>query len=209
MAGSDNRIYHYNYFNYQKNEFSNLSIFQFEPDTFNLHEWTFASGGIWNGSGWVLQNATLHQMSDDGVNPEVKSMPAIVTSGMDRPEYFKDEVRTASQMSYSELKAYIDELQKKHFDVTSLTLDLYRKLSFPLVSFIMVLLGIPFSFKTGRKGAFYGIGICIGLGILYWSTFELFGKLGDINRLSPMVAAWFPNLIFGLGGTWMMLRVKT
>ncbi|HET9130169.1 MAG TPA: LptF/LptG family permease, partial [Terriglobia bacterium] len=84
-----------------------------------------------------------------------------------------------------------------------------RKLSYPLVSFIMVLLGIPFSFTTGRKGAFYGIGICIGLGILYWSTFELFGKLGDINRLSPMVAAWFPNLIFGLGGTWMMLRVKT
>jgi LPS export ABC transporter permease LptG/LPS export ABC transporter permease LptF len=209
MAGSDNRIYHYNYFNYEKNEFSNLSIFQFEPGTFNLHEWTFASSGTWNGTGWVLQNVTLHRMSDDGVNPEVKSMPATVASGMDRPEYFKDDVRTASQMSYSELKAYIDALQKKHFDVTSLTLDLYRKLSYPLVSFIMVLLGIPFSFMTGRKGAFYGIGICIGLGILYWSTFELFGKLGDINRLSPMVAAWFPNLIFGLGGTWMMLRVKT
>jgi lipopolysaccharide export LptBFGC system permease protein LptF len=148
-------------------------------------------------------------MADDGVNSEVQLIPSIVTSNMDRPGYFKDEVRTASQMSYGELKGYIDELQKKHFDVTSLTLDLYRKLSYPLVSFIMVLIGIPFSFKTGRKGAFYGIGICIGLGILYWSTFELFGKLGDINRLSPIVAAWFPNLIFGLGGTWMMLRVKT
>ena len=209
MAGSDDRIYHYSYFNYQKNEFSNLSIFRFEPGTFNLRDWTFAGNGTWNGSEWMLKNVTLHRMSDDGVNSEVKLLPAIVTSEMDRPEYFKDEVRTASQMSYGELKAYIDELQKKHFDVTSLTLDLYRKLSYPLVSFIMVLLGIPFSFKTGRKGAFYGIGICIGLGILYWSTFELFGKLGDINRLSPMVAAWFPNLIFGLGGTWMMLRVKT
>jgi LPS export ABC transporter permease LptG/LPS export ABC transporter permease LptF len=209
MAGSDNRIYHYNYFNYQKNEFSNLSIFQFEPGTFNLRDWTFAGSGTWNGTGWMLQKVTLHQMSDSGGDPEVKSLPTMVASGMDRPEYFKGDVRTASQMSHSELKAYIDELQKKHFDVTSLTLDLYRKFSYPLVSFIMVLLGIPFSFKTGRKGAFYGIGICIGLGILYWSTFELFGKLGDINRLSPIVAAWFPNLIFGLGGTWMMLRVKT
>jgi len=209
MAGSDDRIYHYKYFNYQKNEFSNLSIFQFEPGTFNLHEWTFAGSGIWNGNGWLLQKVSLHRMSDDGVNPEVKLIPAIFTSEMDRPEYFKDDVRTASQMSYGELESYIDGLQKKHFDVTPLTLDLYRKLSYPLVSFIMVLLGIPFSFKTGRKGAFYGIGICIGLGILYWSTFELFGKLGDINRLSPMVAAWFPNLIFGLGGMWMMLRVKT
>jgi lipopolysaccharide export LptBFGC system permease protein LptF len=209
MAGSDNRIYHYNYFDYDKNEFSNLSIFQFEPDTFNLHDWTFASSGKWNGYGWALEKVSLHRMSDDGVDAEVKTIPTIINTEMDRPEYFKDDVRTASQMSYGELKALIDGLQKKHFDVTTLTLDLYRKLSYPLVSFIMVLIGIPFSFTTGRKGAFYGIGICIGLGILYWSTFELFGKLGDINRLTPMVAAWFPNLIFGLGGTWMMLRVKT
>jgi LPS export ABC transporter permease LptG len=209
MAGSDNRIYHYSGFNYQKNEFSNLSIFKFDADSFNLHEWTFASRGNWNGSAWELHNVAVHRMTPSGVDPSVKPEPTMITTGMDRPEYFKGDVRTASQMNYGELDRYIDELQKKQFDVTSLTVDLYRKLSFPLVSFIMVLLGIPFSFTTGRKGAFYGIGICIGLGILYWSTFELFGKLGDINRLSPMVAAWFPNLIFGLGGTWMMLRVKT
>jgi LPS export ABC transporter permease LptG/LPS export ABC transporter permease LptF len=209
MAGSDDRIYHYAYFNYQKNQFSNLSVFEFEPGTFNLHEWTFADSGTWNGNGWDLRNVTLHQVSEDGLTPTVQSLPRMVTSKMDRPEYFQGDVRTSSQMNFSELRALIDELQKKHFDVTALTLDLYRKLSYPLVSFIMVLLGIPFSFTTGRKGAFYGIGICIGLGILYWSTFELFGKLGDINRLSPIVAAWFPNLIFGLGGMWMMLRVKT
>jgi len=136
-------------------------------------------------------------------------VPVLNVTDMDSPEYFKDEVRTASQMTFSELGQYVESLQKKQFDVTSLKLDLYRKLSFPLVSFIMALIGIPFSFKTGKKGAFYGIGFCVGVGILYWSTFELFDKLGDVNRLSPMIAAWFPNLIFGLGGTWMMLRVKT
>jgi lipopolysaccharide export LptBFGC system permease protein LptF len=87
--------------------------------------------------------------------------------------------------------------------------DLYRKLSFPLVSFIMVIIGIPFAFTTGKKGAFYGIGLCVAVGIFYWSTFELFDKLGGIKSLSPFIAAWFPNLIFGLGGVWMMLRVKT
>jgi len=209
MAGSNNRIYHYNYFSYEKNEFSGLSIFKFDTDTFNLNEWIFATSGAWNGSAWALQNVSVHRTSANGLDTEVQSHPTLVTSGMDNPEYFKDDVRTASQMSFSELKGYVDELQKKQFDVTSLTLDLYRKLSFPMVSFIMVLIGIPFSFKTGKKGAFYGIGICIGVGILYWSTFELFAKLGEVNRLSPMIAAWFPNLIFGLGGTWMMLRVKT
>jgi lipopolysaccharide export LptBFGC system permease protein LptF len=133
----------------------------------------------------------------------------MAASDMDPPDYFKDEVRTASQMTYGELERYVEELRKKQFDVTGLTLDLYRKISFPLIAFIMALIGVPFSFKTGKKGAFYGIGICIGFGILYWSTFELFNKLGEVNRLSPLMAAWFPNLIFGIGGTWMMLRVKS
>ena len=61
MAGSDNRIYHYNYFNYSKNVFGNLSIFEFDPDTFNLHEWTFASSGTWNRNGWLLQNVAVHR----------------------------------------------------------------------------------------------------------------------------------------------------
>ena len=66
-----------------------------------------------------------------------------------------------------------------------------------------------FSFTTGKKGAFYGIGLCLSIGTFYWSAFEFFDKLGGINRLSPFIAAWFPNLIFGFGGVWMLLRVKT
>jgi lipopolysaccharide export LptBFGC system permease protein LptF len=128
---------------------------------------------------------------------------------MDSPEYFSQDVRETDQMTYNELTRYVEKLKGSGIDVTNLTLDLYRKFSFPLVSLIMAIIGVPFSFKTGRKGAFYGIGFCLAVGIIYWSTFELFDKLGGINRLSPLVAAWFPNLIFGTGGIWMMLRVKT
>jgi len=200
MAGSDNRIYHYNNFYYAKNQFANLSIFRFDPVTLKLREWTFASSAKWDGTNWMLNNATVHQLSQSEIS---------TSSEMDPPDYFKDDVRTASQMSFGELQKYVEDLRRKQFDVNGLTLDLYRKVSFPLVAFIMALIGIPFSFKTGKKGAFYGIGICIGFGILYWSTFELFNKLGEVNRISPLMAAWFPNLLFAIGGTWLMLRVKS
>jgi len=103
----------------------------------------------------------------------------------------------------------VADLQRSGFDVARLTVALYRKVSFPMVSFIMALIGVPFSFKTGRKGAFYGIGFCVAVGIIYWSTFQLFEKLGGISQLSPLIAAWFPNIIFGASGFWMMLRMKT
>ena len=112
-------------------------------------------------------------------------------------------------MTYPELKRYVADLKRSGFDVSTLMVDLYRKLSFPLVSFIMAIIGIPFSFTTGKKGAFYGIGLCLAVGIFYWSTFELFDKLGGINRLSPFIAAWFPNLLFGGVAVWLMRKTPT
>jgi len=209
MAGSDSRIYHYQAFDPSRNLFSNLSVFKFAPNSFNLQEWTFAEEAEWTNNAWELRKVAVRHMPSSAEGLSATTHLTLLTNGIDSPAYFKNDFRPASQMTYRELRKYVNELQMKQFDVTSLTLDLYRKLSFPLVSFIMAIIGIPFSFKTGKKGAFYGIGFCIALGILYWSSFELFGKLGELNRLSPVIAAWFPNLIFGLGGTWMLLRVKT
>src|SRR5881296_2454485 len=208
MVGSDDRVYHYSYFDPAQNLFGGISIFAFKPNTFDLAEWVFATRAMWNRSSWVFEDGWIRRLNPNG-DPDYQAFDRLDFPDVDNPEYFKKEVRTASQMTYMELKRYVDELKQSGFDVTNLMVDLYRKLSFPLVSFIMVIIGIPFSFTTGRKGAFYGIGLCVVVGIIYWSTFELFDKLGGINRLSPFIAAWFPNLIFGSGGIWMMLRVKT
>jgi LPS export ABC transporter permease LptG/LPS export ABC transporter permease LptF len=209
MVGShDDRLYHYNFFDSFRNVFGGIEIFQFERNTFDLRQWTFAARGTWDNGAWTLEDGWTRRLAPDQ-SVTYESFHTLQLTDMESPEYFKKEVRTAAQLSYSELKAYVRDLQQSGFDVTSLTLDLYRKLSFPLVSSIMAIIGIPFSFKTGKKGAFYGIGFCVVIGIIYWTTFELFERLGGINRLSPFIAAWFPNLIFGLSGMWMMLRVKT
>ena len=209
MAGSDNRIYHYTYFDPDQNAFAGISVFEFDPTNFALLRWTFAASGRWNGSSWTFENGWLRSVNPNGA-PNYEPFEQLDFRTMsDGPEYFKKEVLTASQMTYPELSLYIDDLSRSGFDVSGLTVDLYRKLSFPLVSVIMAIIAIPFAFTTGRKGAFYGIGIAIVIGISYWAAFELFDKLGGINRLSPLIAAWFPNLIFGFSGFWMLLKVRT
>jgi lipopolysaccharide export LptBFGC system permease protein LptF len=208
MAGSGDRIYHYNYFNPDLNMFAGISIFILNPTTFELSEWIYANRATWDGLNWTFEDGWRRQIHETGAE-DFQAFSSTRIRAFDYPDYFKKEVRTASQMSYPELKRYVTNLKQSGFDVSGLMVDLYRKLSFPLVSFIMAIIGIPFSFTTGKKGAFYGIGLSVAVGIFYWSTFEFFDKLGGINRLEPFVAAWFPNLIFGFGGIWLMLRVKT
>jgi LPS export ABC transporter permease LptG/LPS export ABC transporter permease LptF len=210
MMGTANRLYNYSFFDPEANSFANISILTIDPKTFQLREWFYAKRGTWTGNSWNFEDGWVRGISEnpDQSRPQ-KPFAQRLVSDLDPPTYFKKEVREADQMNYKELESYVADLRSSGLDVSSLTVDLYRKLSFPLVSFIMALIGIPFSFKTGRKGAFYGIGFCLAVGILYWSTFELFEKLGGINQLSPFVAAWFPNFIFGASGFWLMLRVKT
>jgi lipopolysaccharide export LptBFGC system permease protein LptF len=73
----------------------------------------------------------------------------------------------------------------------------------------MVLIAIPFSFSTGRRGALYGIGLSIVIGIIYWAVASLFEAMGGFNKLHPMIAAWSPNLLFGLGGIYLLLMIDT
>lgn len=209
MAGSGNRVYYYSYFDPDLNTFYDLDILEFEEDPYSLVRWTFAARGRWERGRWELESGWSRSAAPGGTD-EFEQFTTRTGLGIpDGPDYFKKEVRTASQMNYPELKRYIEDLGNSGFDVSGLRVDLYRKLAFPIVTLIMAVIAIPFSFTTGRRGAFHGIGISIVIGVAYWGAIEIFDKLGGLGQLSPLVAAWLPNLIFGVSGTWMLLRVKT
>ena len=73
----------------------------------------------------------------------------------------------------------------------------------------MALIGVPFAFSVGRRGALAGIAASMAIAMIYWTTTVLFEKMGNINELTPMLAAWIPTAIFGMGGVYMLLKVRT
>ena len=73
----------------------------------------------------------------------------------------------------------------------------------------MAFIGVPFAFSLGKKGALTGIAVSIGIAICYWTVSSLFEALGNLNQLPAVAAAWSPNLVFGLGGLYLLLRIKT
>ena len=86
---------------------------------------------------------------------------------------------------------------------------LERKISFPFVTIVMTLLAVPFAVTTGRRGAMYGIGVGIVLAISYWVAISIFAALGTGGVMTPVLAAWAPNLLFGAGAGYLLLTVRT
>ncbi len=73
----------------------------------------------------------------------------------------------------------------------------------------MTLIGIPFSFVVARRGALYGIGVSIVIGIVYWACLGIFEALGKNALLAPVLAAWAPNLLFTAAGLYLMFTLDT
>ncbi len=74
---------------------------------------------------------------------------------------------------------------------------------------VTVLIAIPFSFTPGKKGALYGIGIAIAIGLVYYVTTRIFAFMGDTTMLPPLIAAWAPNLLFGVAALYGLFNVRT
>ena len=73
----------------------------------------------------------------------------------------------------------------------------------------MAVLAVPFSVSSGRRGAVAGIATAVGIAVVYTTVSSLFEAMGNVSQLPPMLAAWSPDIIFGLLGGYLIFKVPT
>jgi lipopolysaccharide export LptBFGC system permease protein LptF len=127
----------------------------------------------------------------------------------ERPEYFSQDVRPPQQMTYGQLRRYIQQLRASGYASDEMLVELYKKTSWPLISLVMALIALPFSFRIGKRGAMYGIGIALFLAFVYWTLFGVFTKFGEVGNLPPVLSAWSANVLFAIAALYLFLRVET
>lgn len=209
IFGEGDRLYNYNYFDAEHNRFAELSIYELDIQRNRFSSHVYARRAQWDRDAqvWRLSNGWRRRLDADQGGFERFELQLAALP--ETPRYFVQEVKESTKMTYLELQGYIQELQRGGFEVDHLRTELYKKLAFPLVSLIMVVLGIPFAFSLGKKGALYGVAAGVVLGIVYWGAFGVFGVLGDNGLLSPPLAAWGPNLVFGSTALFLFVSVRT
>jgi len=204
------RFYHYSYFDPDKAAFSRLSIFDMDLSNWSLKRRVYAEKGLLAGELLHLENGWFREFS--GETPKSSRLQVFKTLDLPLEEgkgYFLKEWREPSQMTYGELRKYVREIQDLGFETVGFRVDLGTKISFPFVALIMTLLGIPFAFSMGKRGALVGIGISLAISMAYWVAIGVFKSLGYVSFLNVFFAAWGPNLIFGLIGLYLLFRLRT
>ena len=211
IFGQNNDIYYYQFFDADRNQFGNITVFQLDPVSFTITRRIHAERAHWAESmnRWVYENGWERSLRVSAMGGyrlfDVSTFPELAET----PAYFKKEVKQYTEMNYEELHRYIRDLQQSGFDVVRLRVQLHKKLSYPVITLVMAVLAIPFSLSSGKKGAITGVAIAVGIAVFYTVVSRLFEAMGDLSQLPPALAAWFPDLIFSLVGGYLILKVPT
>jgi LPS export ABC transporter permease LptF/LPS export ABC transporter permease LptG len=211
IFGQHNDIYYYQFFDPDRDQFANVTIFQIDPASFTIAERIHALRAHWadNLDRWVFEQGWERDLRGAAIENfrtfDVSTFPELSES----PSYFKKEVKQYSEMNYEELHRYIRDLQQSGFDVVRLRVQLNKKLSFPLITLIMAVLAVPFSLSAAKKGAITGVAVAVGIAVVYTVVSRLFEAMGDLSQLPPALAAWSPDLIFALVGAYLVLKIPT
>ena len=209
--GEPSTIFYYEYFDPDINTFGNITVFEFDPNTFTLIERISATAAEWqpNLNAWVFENGWERTFRGQEIADyrtfSVSTFPAI----NEAPSYFTRDVRPSSEMSFNELARYIHSLRQSGFNTVQLRVQLNHKLAYPLITLVMGVLAIPFALSMGKRGSLSGIAVAIGVAVTYFFVSGFCEAMGNVSWLPAVLAAWSPDLLFGLAGAYLLLRTPT
>lgn len=210
-AGEPGRIFYYQFFDPERKQFANLSVFEFNPSTFALSRRIYAERVYWepNSASWIFQNGWSRDLEGAESVAFTAFREASFREIHEEPGYFTKENLQSQEMSFGQLDSYIQDLRQSGFDTMRLRVALWHKVAYPLVAVVMAMLAIPFALSMGRRGSLTAIAVAIGVALAYWVFNGAFEAMGNVNYLPAAFAAWSSDLLFGLVGGYLLLRTPT
>jgi lipopolysaccharide export system permease protein len=162
-----------------------------------------AAEATWNGGRWIFSSGVLRTFTN---GTEVASpFDRLAVNGIaERPEDFSKQSRKPDEMNFFELRSYVDKLRSSGARVANYLVDLHLKLAFPLINFIVVMIGAAIATRLRMQGAALGFGLSVAISFIYYAFMRTGQALGHNGALPPYLAAWLGDIVFGTVGLVMM-----
>jgi len=201
LYGAGNRIVFAKSYDTEKKRLGDIIIHEHDAST-NLTSKITAQSGVWTDEGWKFSKVIIYKIDNSGrILEEPVFYNDTILPLKEKPADFANRDWRSDYMSYRELKRYIRNFRGVSTKlIKGLLVDLHYKIAFPLISFIIILVGTPFAIITTRGGVLIGIGMSIAIGLLYYASIAISLAFGKAGVLPPIAAAWLGNVVFAILG---------
>ena len=163
----------------------------------------------WNGKQWEFSKGYIRFIKSGEVE-STQYFDKKIFPVMERPSDFKKFQRRPEEMSARYMYDMILKQEREGLDSSSIWINLNQKLSYPFISIVLALVGIPLSIRSSRKG---GLLFCVWISLVTGFVFSFFYalgiSLGHKGVFSPFMAAWGPCLLFICIGFYLLLTIDS
>lgn len=115
----------------------------------------------------------------------------------------------AETLGYQDLNKFIEkEKLRGSSNIGRYEVVKYKKWSLPVSVFILTIIAVSVSSIKRRGGM--GINLAFGIAIAMVFVFfdKIFGVMAEQSNFPPLIAVWFPNLLFGLLAAYLLRNAK-
>ncbi|MBV1923123.1 MAG: LptF/LptG family permease [Flavobacteriaceae bacterium] len=115
----------------------------------------------------------------------------------------------AETLNYVELNDFIEREKKRgssyinRYEVVS-----NKRWSLPISAYILTIIAVAVSSIKRRGGMGVNLAIGIGIGMIFIFFDKIFGTMAEESDFSPIVATWFPNLVFAILAVYLLRNAK-
>ncbi|HMA65908.1 MAG: LptF/LptG family permease [Fibrobacterota bacterium] len=150
-------------------------------------------------TGWRFINAEIRDFTKEPISVTRKDtlIDSILTA---KPVVMVARIKNKDEMSYWELRSFIESAKKRGEEVEKYLGDLEFKIAFPFMNFIVILLGISITARMGRKGGALLFGLGLAIAFSYWIISRFAIVFAQNGHMPVLLGAWFGNILFFLLG---------
>ena len=202
---TDKGLLNIDYFDALHNVLYGITLHEMD-ENFRLQTVVKVPQAVWDRGEWSLRGGTVTSFLKSG-DMVIREAGAGDLRLDVAPDDLRRKRRHAYEFSYGQLRSQIFNLERKGLDATEYAVDLHYKLASPFAGVVALLLGFPLAVRAGQRGGgiLRNVGIGLGLSFVYWLATALSVSAGHTGSMPPLIAAWAPNMVFGLGGAALYL----
>ena len=207
--GEGNILYNIGFFDGFKKTLRMIDITTFDQSEHYITRKLTSTNAVWEDDNWIFQNCVIRSFHDGRLISTQMFQSISLDDITVTPEDFVKSAKSPFSMNYFELNSYIERLQRIGEKFNNELVDLHLKVSFPFANLIIILFCVPLatvSVRSKYRGMIFLIGITICF--VYLTILRISQSLGYNEVLTPLMAAWLPNLIFGMAGLVFVVKAE-
>ncbi len=157
---------------------------------------------------WEAHKGIVRSFDDSAHESFTQFSTMKLTDIKDTPADLSKKIGKPEDMGIEELRSYIDLMKRTGGPYVRESIDLKFKYSYPVSSFIVLLISIPFASNPRRGGIAVSFAAGALIALVYFVLFRILQSAGYNEKIPAELAVWGVNGLFFLIGVAAMLKAR-